>query len=52
MRYLLAACVLAASWPVNFSLSVLILHPVYAGSHVLTLQAIAANLLQAGHQVS
>jgi hypothetical protein len=32
--------------------SVLILHPIYAGSHVLTLQSIATRLLATGHQVS
>jgi hypothetical protein len=31
--------------------SVLIIHPIYAGSHVLTLQSIATSLLNTGHQV-
>jgi hypothetical protein len=30
---------------------VLIIHPIYAGSHVLTLQSIATRLLNTGHQV-
>ena len=33
-------------------LHVLVLHPLYAGSHVLTLQAVTAKLLGRGHAVT
>jgi len=34
------------------SLSLLVLHPVYAGSHVLTLQSVVTRLLEQGHHVT
>ena len=37
---------------ITSSLNVLILHPIYSGSHVLTLQSLASHLLSQGESVT
>lgn len=36
---------------VTFGAKILILHPIYSGSHVLTLRSVAESLSQRGHQI-
>ena len=38
--------------PTCSSLHVLVLHPMYAGSHVITLHSVATQLLNRGHRVT
>ena len=38
--------------PTCSSLHVLVLHPMYAGSHVITLHSVATQLLTRGHRVT
>lgn len=38
-------------YEMSFGANILILHPIYSGSHVLTLSSVAESLSQRGHQI-
>ena len=49
---LILLVLLAAVLPTCSSLHVLVLPPMYAGSHVITLHSVATQLLTRGHRVT